>query len=258
MGSAGLVAEGVVVRFGGLVALDHVDIAAPPGRITGLIGPNGAGKTTMFNVCCGFQEPADGTVWLDGRDISGESPARRARKGLGRTFQRMELFRSLSVRDNVALAAESVHVGDDPFTQLGLVKGGRKIRGEARGHADELLSRCDLTGLGDHLAGELSTGQGRLLELARALARRPQILLLDEPSSGLDVKESAAFGALLVELVRDLGMGILMIEHDMSLVLKICEWIHVLDFGRPLMTGTPDEVRASRVVREAYLGQGAA
>ena len=251
----GLTATDVVVRFGGLVALDGVSVEAAPGRITGLIGPNGAGKTTMFNVICGFQTADRGTVSLDGIDISHESPARRARLGLGRTFQRMELFRSLTVRENVALAAESLHVGNDPLTQLGLVAAGPKVKAEVAAATEELLDATGLGPVADRLAGEISTGQGRLVELARALARRPRILLLDEPSSGLDVKESEAFGNLLVSLVADRGIGILMIEHDMSLVLNICDPIHVLDFGRPLMVGNPEEVRTSELVREAYLGQ---
>ena len=254
----GLTATGVVVRFGGLVALDQVTVEAPPGRITGLIGPNGAGKTTLFNVCCGFQTPDEGSVALDGLTVTRESPARRARLGLGRTFQRMELFGSLTVRENLELAAESLHVADDPLTQLGLVHGGRKVQAEVAGTAAELLDVTGLTAVADRLAGEISTGQGRLMELARALARRPRILLLDEPSSGLDGAESAAFGQLLLRLVADRGIGIFMIEHDMSLVLNICDWIHVLDFGRPLMAGTAQEVRSSEAVRAAYLGQSAA
>src|SRR5882724_9523964 len=253
----GLVASGVVVRFGGLVALDGVSVTATPGRITGLIGPNGAGKTTIFNVICGFQHPDEGTVELDGTDISKESPPRRARMGLGRTFQRMELFRSLTVRENIALAAESTHVGDDPLTQLGIAKGGRHVKAEVNEITADLLGATGLHPVADQLAGEISTGQGRLVELARALARRPHILLLDEPSSGLDVKESGAFGELLVSLVAERGLGILMIEHDMSLVLEICDPIYVLDFGRPLMVGSPAEVRASQAVRDAYLGKAA-
>jgi len=253
----GLVASGVVVRFGGLVALDGVEVAAAPGRITGLIGPNGAGKTTMFNVICGFQPPAAGTVTLDSVDITGHGPAQRARMGLGRTFQRMELFRSLTVRENVALAAEAAHIGDDPLTQLGIVRGGRRVRHEVAEATEELLTATRLGPVADRLAGEISTGQGRLVELARALARRPRILLLDEPSSGLDVKESEAFGHLLTDLLAQRGIGILMIEHDMSLVLKICDPIYVLDFGKPLMTGTPAEVRNSELVRDAYLGKEA-
>jgi len=253
----GLRASGVVVRFGGLTALDGVDVRTEPGRITGLIGPNGAGKTTMFNVICGFQSADEGTVTLDGIDVTRESPARRARMGLGRTFQRMELFGSLTVRENVALAAESSHVGDDPLTQLGILKGGRRIKTEVQATTAELLAATGLEPVADRLAGEISTGQGRLVELARALARRPRILLLDEPSSGLDVKESEAFGALLVSLVTERGIGILMIEHDMSLVLNICDPIHVLDFGKPLMVGGPADVRASELVRDAYLGKAA-
>jgi len=251
----GLSAQGVVVKFGGLVALGGVGVEAPVGRITGLIGPNGAGKTTLFNVCCGFQKPDEGTVLLDGRDVTAHSPARRARLGLGRTFQRMELFGSLTVRENVELAAEAAHIGDDPLTQLGLAGGSRKIRAEVRTIADELLDVTGLLPLADRLAGEISTGQGRLVELARALARGPRTLLLDEPSSGLDAAESEQFGELLFRLVRHRELGILMVEHDMSLVLTICDWIYVIDFGRPLMSGTPAEVRNSAEVRAAYLGQ---
>jgi len=251
----GLRAEGIVVRFGGLVALGGVTVEAPRGRITGLIGPNGAGKTTMFNVCCGFQKADEGTVTLDGKDISHESPARRARLGLGRTFQRMELFGSLTVRENVELAAEAAHVGDDPLTQLGIVGGRGKVRKEVKAIADELIHDTGLEPIHDRLASEISAGQGRLVELARALARGPNLLLLDEPSSGLDAAESGEFAQLLVRLVEDRDLGILMVEHDMSLVLTICQWIHVLDFGKPLMNGTPEQVRTSEEVRAAYLGQ---
>ena len=250
----GLQARGIVVRFGGLVALDQVSVEAPPGRITGLIGPNGAGKTTLFNVCCGFLRPDQGTVTLDGKEITTVAPAGRARLGIGRTFQRMELFRSLTVRQNVAFAAETKHIGNNPLSQLGVLGAGSATQSEVRDTTEELLDTVGLGPIADQLAGEISTGQGRLVELARALARRPRILLLDEPGSGLDVHESERFGALLVELVRNRGVGILLIEHDMSLVLNICDWVHVLDFGRPLMAGTPGEVRNSAEVRAAYLG----
>ena len=251
----GLAATDIVVRFGGLVALDGVSLQAEPNRITGLIGPNGAGKTTMFNVCFGFQEVEQGSVTLDGEDITKVPPTQRAKLGMGRTFQRMELFGSMTVRENIALAAESLHVGSDPLTQLGVRGRNRKINGEISDATEELIDRVGLRGLENNLASEISTGQGRLVELARALARRPRILLLDEPTSGLDVAESNKFGQLLVELVAESGIGIFIIEHDMSVVLKICDWIHVLDFGRPLMAGTPDEIRASDEVRNAYLGK---
>ena len=253
----GLVAEGIVVRFGGLVAVDGVHLHAPRGRITGLIGPNGAGKTTTFNVCCGFQQANEGRVTLDGRDLRHDSPSARAALGMGRTFQRMELFGGMTVRENVELAAESRHITSGPLSQLGLTSGGKSRRAEAAQTADVLLERTGLTDVADRLAGQISTGQGRLVELARAMARDPHLLLLDEPSSGLDHSESQVFGQLLVGLVQERNLAILMVEHDMSLVLGICDWIHVLDFGKPLMDGTPAEVRASEAVRRAYLGEAA-
>lgn len=256
--SEGLAAADVVVRFGGLVALDGVGIEAPRGRITGLIGPNGAGKTTLFNVCCGFRRPDAGRVAFDDVDVTSMSPAHRARLGLGRTFQRMELFRSLSVRENIEFAAESKYVNADPLTQLGVLHGGPRARRATRAVADELLEATGLTSVARQSAAEISTGQGRLLELARALAREPSVLLLDEPSSGLDPAESRRFGDVLLDLVATRGTGILMIEHDMTLVLRVCEHIEVLDFGRHLMSGTPAEVRDSELVREAYLGTVAA
>ena len=253
----GLQAEGVTVRFGGLVAVDGVDLDAQPGEITALIGPNGAGKTTTFNVCCGFQPANSGRVVLDGRDITSLSPAARARIGLGRTFQRMELFGSLTVRENIELAVESTYLGPDPLSQLGLRRGGRRNRDEQRERAAEVIDEVGLQGIAGELAGEISTGQGRLVELARALARRPRVLLLDEPSSGLDHRESEAFGQKLQAVIDMRGIAILMLEHDMSLVLNVCSRIFVLDFGKPLMNGTPAQVLASDEVRSAYLGRAA-
>jgi ABC-type branched-subunit amino acid transport system ATPase component len=253
----GLRAEGVVVKFGGLTALDDVGVHAPPGRITGLIGPNGAGKTTLFNVCSGLQVADAGTVRLNGSDLARHGPSSRARLGLGRTFQRLELFTSMTVRENVEFAAEARWLSWDPISQLGLRHAGRGRRREMRRTADQVLADTGLLPLADRVVGSLSTGQGRLVELARAMARRPQVLLLDEPSSGLDPAESHQFGRLLRALVDRREIGILMVEHDMSLVLDICDWIFVLDFGRPLMAGTPADVRASEDVRSAYLGKEA-
>ena len=249
-----LVADGLVVRFGGLVAVDGVSLEAPAGRITALIGPNGAGKTTTFNVCSGFLRPDEGTVTFDHVDVTRLSPARRARLGLGRTFQRLELWSTLSARRNVELAAESLHIGDNPLSQLGLAGRSRRIRRAVREEADALLELVGLSDVAHRPAGLLSTGQGRLLELARTLARRPRLLLLDEPSSGLDVAETQAFGRLLQQVVAARRLGVLLVEHDMELVLRISEWIYVLDFGRPLTAGTPEAVMASDVVRQAYLG----
>jgi ABC-type branched-subunit amino acid transport system ATPase component len=253
----GLTASNIVVRFGGLVAVDGVSLEAPRGRITGLIGPNGAGKTTTFNVCCGFQKADAGRVHLDGQDVTHFSSPHRARLGIGRTFQRMELFTSLSVRENVELAAEASFVNSDPMTQLGVLRGGPAVRRTVQAKADAVIEETGLGPIAGRLAGEVSTGQGRLVELARSLARDPSVLLLDEPSSGLDHAESEAFGQLLTALIRRRDLGILMVEHDMSLVLTICDWIHVLDFGSPLMAGTADQVRSSDDVRKAYLGTAA-
>src|SRR5205085_11437110 len=169
-----------------------------------------------------------------------------------------QLFRSMTVRDNLALAAEAREIGDDPLTQLGLRRGGRAVRRRVMEGVDRIIDELALHEIAGRRAGELSTGQGRVVELGRALAAEPQLLLLDEPSSGLDAAESARFGDQLRRMIERRGVGVLMVEHDMSLVLNLCEWIHVIDFGRPLMAGTPADVRASDEVRGAYLGRSAA
>jgi ABC-type branched-subunit amino acid transport system ATPase component len=250
----GLSIENATVRFGGLVAVDDVSLSAAPRDITALIGPNGAGKTTLFNVCSGYQRPTAGRVTLDGRDVTHASPAARARFGLGRTFQRTELFASLTVRENLAWAVESHYVGVDPLSQLGLRRSGWKRRRDMRQRTDRALFDAGLEPIADRQASQLSTGQARVLELERALVREPSVLLLDEPSSGLDQAESAVFGQRLVDVVAAQHIAILMVEHDMDLVLDISRRIYVLDFGKLLMSGTPDDVRNSEDVRAAYLG----
>lgn len=232
-----LLVEEVTVSFGGLRALDSVDIEVGRGMVTGLIGPNGAGKTTMFNVVTGLQRPERGRVILDGRDITRDGPKQRARLGLGRTFQRLELFGSLSARDNVLVALESRGMTGRRGRQL----------------ADDLLARVGLATVADRQADVLPTGMARVLELARALACEPKVLLLDEPSSGLDNAEGDQVGDLLAELAG-LGMAILLVEHDMELVMRICSKIFVLDFGRMIASGAPEEVRADANVQAAYLG----
>ena len=230
----------VVVRFGGVHALNSVDLGVDAGCVTGLIGPNGAGKTTLFNVISGLQSPTRGRVYLDGKDITSKPVHRRARLGLARTFQRLEIFGSLTVRDNVQVAAE-VH---------------RRVtrnRIDVVEHTQQLLERVGVAHLADQRADTLSTGQARLTELARALATGPRLLLLDEPGSGLDSSESEAFGNLLVDLADD-GLGVLMVEHDMELVMQVCSRIHVLDFGLKIAEGTPKEIRSDPTVQAAYLG----
>ncbi len=245
-----LTAEQVTVRFGGLTALDRVDLEVMEGRITGLIGPNGAGKTTMFNVLTGLQAPTSGQVRMAGRPVNRWPPQRRARAGLARTFQRLELFGGLSVRDNLLSAWEAG------------VPGGVFGRRAAEGRlvVEQILDRLRLTGLADRRAGDLPTGLGRMVELGRALCTRPRVLLLDEPSSGLDAAETEAFREVLAELTGS-GEGapaVLLVEHDMRLVMEVCERITVLEFGKWIASGTPDEVRNDPRVVAAYLGQATA
>jgi branched-chain amino acid transport system ATP-binding protein len=224
----------VTVRFGGHLALDRVNLAAAPGQVTGLIGPNGAGKTTLFNVVTGLQAPQRGSVRLDGEDVTRLAPHRRARRGLARTFQRLELFGLLTVGENVELAAS--------------VRGRRPGRSAA-----EALHLVGLAGEAAVRADELPTGKARLVELARALATGPQVLLLDEPASGQDESETDAFREVLLTVAAE-GIAVLLVEHDVQLVMRTCSHVHVLDFGRVLARGTPAEVQADRAVVEAYLG----
>ena len=249
---AGLVVRDLIVTFGGAVAVDRVCLDAPPGRITGLIGPNGAGKTTTFNACCGLLRPAEGHVELAGHDVTSAPPQRRAQLGLGRTFQRMELFDSLSVEENVAVGREAVLAGSRPWRHL------FSSRHEERDITTATADALDLTGLTalrDAPVGSLPTGQRRLVELARVIAAGFRILLLDEPSSGLDSRETEAFGQLLCELTAKREIGILLVEHDMTLVMETCGYVYVLDFGKPIFDGEPASVQESEVVRDAYLGK---
>jgi branched-chain amino acid transport system ATP-binding protein len=226
--------SGVTVRFGGHVALDDVRLTAAPGEVTGLIGPNGAGKTTLFNVITGLQAPQRGRVRLDGDDVTGLAPYRRARRGLARTFQRLELFGLLTVRENVELAAS--------------------VRGRRPGRsADEALALVGLTAMGEVRADELPTGKARLVELARALATGPRVLLLDEPASGQDDAETEAFRDVLLTVAAE-GLAVVLVEHDVHLVMRTCARVHVLDFGRVLAAGTAAEVQADQAVLDAYLG----
>jgi ABC-type branched-subunit amino acid transport system ATPase component len=251
MTDVALAIEGLTVDFGGLRAVDGLEITAATGEITGLIGPNGAGKTTTFNACSGFVRPTAGSIRLLGRDVSRLDVAARARAGLGRTFQRMELFGSMPVRENVALGHEAAAAGRSPLRQLRPRRADRHLATEA---AHDALGRCGIAHLADRSIGSLSTGQRRLVELARVVAGSFRVLLLDEPSSGLDEHETDAFGALLLDLVAERDLAILLVEHDLPLVLGICARVHVVDFGRLLLAGSPDEVRASDQVRAAYLG----
>ena len=239
------------MRFGGHVAVNDVSLTAPVGRITGLIGPNGAGKTTLFNVASGLVRPAVGTLRLHGADMSALDPAARARHGLGRTFQKMELFDSLTARENVSLGREAASAGRRPWRHLAETSKEQRSRGEAAEQAMELAGMAQLA---DRPVAVLSTGQRRLIELARCLAGQFDVLLLDEPSSGLDGVETERFGQILTRVVAERGVGILLVEHDMALVMTICDYVHVLDFGTKIFEGTTADVSSSEEVRAAYLG----
>jgi ABC-type branched-subunit amino acid transport system ATPase component/branched-subunit amino acid ABC-type transport system permease component len=252
--AANLTVDRLQVRFGGLVAVDDVTLEAPVGRITGLTGPNGAGKTTTFNVCSGLVRAAGGTVALGSTRVTRRAPSARARLGLGRTFQKIELMESLTVADNVALGVEGRQAGANPLRQL--VAPPTELR-QARQAAEEAMGLCGLTEIGDVPVADLSTGRRRLVELARCLAGPYEVLLLDEPSSGLDEHETEAFGKLLKAVVTDRGIGILLVEHDMSLLLGVSAHIYVLDFGKLIFEGPPAAVAGSPIVRAAYLGDAA-
>ena len=249
--AAGLDLAHVTVRYGGHVAVNDVSLAAPVGRITGLIGPNGAGKTTLFNVASGLVRPASGQLRLHGADMSALDPAARARHGLGRTFQKMELFDSLTARENVSLGREAGQAGRRPWQHVAETTRDRQGRSAA---AEQAMALAGIADLADRPVAALSTGQRRLVELARCLAGEFDVLLLDEPSSGLDGTETERFGEILTRIVAERGVGILLVEHDMALVMSICDYVHVLDFGTKIFEGTTADVSASDTVRAAYLG----
>lgn len=235
--------DDAVVRFGGNSAVDHVSFNVEAGHITGLIGPNGAGKTTLFNVITGLQMVNSGRVSLDGVDLSRVQPHRRARMGIARTFQRLEVFGSMTVRENVLVAAEikSRANGDDrPAEEM----------------TDSLLHELHLSDVAGESSDSLPTGRARLVEIARALATGPRLVLLDEPASGLSDAETDGLAELLSRLSNG-GLAILLVEHDVPLVMRLCECIHVLNFGSILASGKAAEIQADTRVQEAYLGAGA-
>jgi ABC-type branched-subunit amino acid transport system ATPase component/branched-subunit amino acid ABC-type transport system permease component len=241
----------LTVTFGGLRAVCDLSLTAPAGRITGLIGPNGAGKTTTFNACCGLVHPTSGSIWLRGRDITAASVSRRARLGLGRTFQQLELYESQTVAENIAMGREGALTGANPLSYFWSRRGDRSTIHRTVG---EVLDLCGITRLAHRPVASLPTGERRLVELARCLASPAGVLLLDEPSAGLDQVETARFGEILSTVVAQTGVGILLVEHDMELVMKVCDELYVLDFGSLIFRGTPSQARTSELVRAVYLG----
>jgi branched-chain amino acid transport system ATP-binding protein len=232
--------EGIEVRFGGVTALAGVDLEAEAGRVTGLIGPNGAGKTTLFNVITGLQTPTSGRVVLHGQDITSKKPHQRARLRVARTFQRLEVFGSLTARENIMVAAEACKSWSDDNE-------------DPKAVAEEILDRVGLRAVAASPVDSLPTGLARLVELGRSMATRPKLLLLDEPGSGLDNNETEGLAQILVELAGE-GMAVLLVEHDMELVMRVCTEIFVLDFGRLIARGTPAAIQADEAVHAAYLG----
>jgi len=236
-----LTVEGVGLRYGGLVALRGVDMTVHRGHVDGLIGPNGAGKTSLFNVITGLTRPTEGQVFLEGHDITRHSPTRRARLGIARTFQRLELFSSLTVRENVQVAEEAPR---------GV---GRRGAQSAEALVTEQLERTGLMSVASARVDTLPTGTARIVELARALATEPRVLLLDEPASGLDPQETMALARLVESLAAE-GLAVLLVEHDVDLVMRTCSTLTVLDRGRVIASGAPDAVQKMAIVQEAYLG----
>lgn len=242
---------GLRVAFGGLIAVDGLDLNVATGSIVALIGPNGAGKTTTFDAVSGFTPPSGGQVRFDGHDLRRIGAASRARRGLGRTFQRMELFDSMTVRENVALGYEGSRATSNPLRHL---LSRRRSRRDLDAATTDALELCGVDTLAARPVADLSTGQRRLVELARCLAGPFRILLLDEPSSGLDRVETARFADVVRQVVAQRHVGVLIVEHDMDLIVGMADRVYVLDFGKLIFHGTPQEMRRSVVVRAAYFG----
>ncbi len=243
----------VTKAFSGLTAVDAVDLVVQPGEIVGLIGPNGAGKTTLFNCVTGFLSPTRGRVLFDGEDVTELPPPARAARGMVRTFQQAQLFGHLSVRENLLLGRH-LHYGANAAQSVFRTRAGRRAERAAEARVRELAARTGLADVLDAPVGDLPYGVQRMVEVARAVGTEPRILLLDEPSAGMDTTESVAFGSLLKQLQREAGCSMLLIEHDVALVMAVCTRIYVLDFGRLIAEGGPAEIARDTKVRAAYFG----
>jgi ABC-type branched-subunit amino acid transport system ATPase component len=250
-----LACSGVTRRFGGLTAVRDLDLEIPSGGLHGLIGPNGAGKSTLFHMIAGSLKPSEGTITFAGRRVDGLPESRRVGLGIARTFQDTRLFSRLSAIENVLTACRAAGTPPGPLsTALGLSRH-RRFERQARAQAEELLRFVGLEHHGDRAAGDLAYGDQRRIAIARALATRPRLLLLDEPAAGLNNAETQQLAELL-RAIPGRGVTVLLIEHDMELVMNVCERVTVLEQGHPLMAGDPDAVRTDAAVLNAYLGGG--
>lgn len=256
MTSGRLEGIGITRRYGGLTAVDDVSVTTEPGQVTALIGPNGAGKTTLFQCLTGSERPDTGRVLLDGQDITRLTPDARARLGIGRTFQRLAVFATMTVADNLGVAAENRNRSSAPIRVGGLLLGilGFPVVDEAlhQRKVDEVVDLLHLRDVREMPAGALPTGTLRLVELGRALCHDPQVLLLDEPASGLDTAETDDLQHVLRDVAAS-GVAVMLVEHDVDLVFDVADRVYAMAEGRLIASGTPDEIRAHPAVQEAYL-----